>query len=288
MAKMIERLKNSLFAPKNTAAYGQDKAGRVLLYLAFWIILISIPFTIDIFKTPLFGVRYQEVMKDAFEKSEKIDVEVVDNQLISSKETPYVVNIKDLNLTLLFDEELKVSELTNVSNLQSIMIWLGREKVYLLYQPAQGFNFMTFELAPYEKLENINNLDFSKALNPNDSAFWGQFFNAMDEIINLHLTRIRLTYVFITFFESLGVLITSIILVSLLIKLFKGSLPITFKEIFKVVTYAHTPYALGLLLGMLYNISWIDDIAMIVSVIFANIASNELVKNKIIKNQNQN
>lgn len=284
MKRIIERFKNSILAPKKIAPYAFDKFGKVLLYLLFWVVLISVPFIINIFTTPLIDHSEYSLIKDALVGSDVIDAQIIDNQLISAQEAPYIVNVKDLGVTLIFDPTFNANELKGETDLQSVILLLGKEELFLLFQPARGF-ITPIPLADYSKLENINNIDFARAVDRNDAVFWEQLYASINDLVDIFILRVRLSQVGITIFDSLLVLAASILLITVLIKLFKGSFPITFKEIFKVVTYSYTPYALGLLLGVLYNLSWLDDIAMIVSVVFANVATSELVRIKLTNRQ---
>ena len=283
MKRIIERFKNSILAPKKIAPYAFDKFGKVLLYLLFWVVLINVPFIINIFTTPLIDHSEYSLIKDALVESDVIDAQIIDNQLISAQEAPYIVNVKDLGVTLIFDPTFNANELKgNGPTIGYSFVRKGR--VILAFPTSSGF-ITPIPLADYSKLENINNIDFARAVDRNDAVFWEQLYASINDLVDIFILRVRLSQVGITIFDSLLVLAASILLITVLIKLFKGSFPITFKEIFKVVTYSYTPYALGLLLGVLYNLSWLDDIAMIVSVVFANVATSELVRIKLTNRQ---
>ena len=51
------------------------------------------------------------LIKDALVESDVIDAQIIDNQLISAQEAPYIVNVKDLGVTLIFDPTFNANEL---------------------------------------------------------------------------------------------------------------------------------------------------------------------------------
>jgi hypothetical protein len=267
------------------AQYGQDKLSKVILYLIFLLALIILPSIVVIYTSPPLDEPTKDLIRnESFYIADPVNCRISDSKLSCDEDRPYLVNIDDLNISVVFYPAADKDVIGRLKNRKAIVIVMEESRATMTLQSnIPGFRLGDAEIIRYQDMLDINGLDFTKAKDRKDFAFWDQFFRAINTAFIRNQESIHLGFTIVAAVRGTFSLLLSILMFSVLIRLFNNSYPIKFGEVFRLVTYSFTPYAVISVISILYGIDWLINIGMFIAVFYAYISTGVLIRNRLLK-----
>jgi hypothetical protein len=281
----LRRIKDSLLFPKNIAQYSQDKLSKVILYLIFLLALIILPSILVIYTSPPLDEPTKDLIRNqSFYLAETVNCEISESKLSCDEDRPYLVNIDDLNISVVFYPKADKDVIGQLKNRKAVVIIMEEARATMTIQSnIPGFRVGDVEIIRYQDLPELNGLNFRHAKDRKDFVFWNQFFGAVSLAFAKHQEAIHLGFTIVAALQGTFSLLFSILMFTVLIRLFNNAYPISFGEVFKLVTYSFTPYAVVSIIAVLYGIDWLINVGMFISFFYAYISTGICIRNRLLK-----
>lgn len=268
---MYQKFKNCLLFPRQIAQYIDDKFSKNLIYFLILLLIYCIPSVVKICCMTTIDSSYGADLVEEFTSLDyKINYKLENNELVSTTTTPttqvlktsVTINRYDIPVYVTFtDNELDYNAL-DIKNDNVVLIKFYKSELQIsLYTVVDGSNSIIsggsnsnetrlFKKS-YEQL-SISDVDFSKPFSVN-------FKNQILSTVNTVFTSVKRTYLALFIFIdliaiSLSLLVT-LLLMSLLVKIFVNPFGIKFGKVFTMFMLCTTPSVITEILYQMTGIS---------------------------------
>lgn len=270
---MYQKIKNSLFFPKEIATSYKDK---VIGFIIFLILLATLPFVLYICVNGIITSDDIRNVKLAFYESPIVEYRIENNTLVSNTTTAhnrYLVSEENtIGIAFIGNEaeSLEVSE--------QYVISFQDDGVYLVFP---YINATSFKLSTYEKLEGIN---FEEAKTLENNEFWQTMLLFVDEVMDSIKFIVYPSAIIVVLVQMIGKILFGILINTIILLMFERTTVVKFKEVFKNTSVAFFPYIIGVILAYAFNLGILMNVGNIIAFIYALIAHNEYRRIKIKEN----
>lgn len=274
---MYQRLKASLVNPRNIALYVKDKFITTLCYVLIFTLLFAVPYVASIKNL---GTSLIRKYKETFPITEVIDYKIENKQLVSTSgvDKLYCYKLENnnpfLKLALVIGNNL-TDEFKNEHKNDFLIIYTI-DGVYFSDDIKSGM----IKICDYE-----NDADLA-LLKDNDINTSNAFYGLIDGYVNSHKGIIYGIGIPLIIIYSLSQFMFLAMLITIFSVLVYRRQNLGFATILRIVIYSMLPQTLGLMFSLfLYGTTVgaiLSDVGFIVTVIFAIMAMNQTIKNKII------
>lgn len=267
----LRRFSNSLFAPKDIIPYAKDKWYVTLLFFILLTFISTLPFLVSTITNNEISYEAKRELRVTF-SDEKIPFSISNGKLIRNDNSEEIYSkIVLSNLKVIFTSNNEVDK-DLVSN--NFIIAFKSDGVYLIQSVVEQ------RLFRYDEYDSeLNGINFMDATYSNIN-FWNRIFSVANKEyskIRAELISFQVIYIFLS--NAL-----SFVLASLAFALFQSvrtSPFIKFSRLWKLCIYLLTPYVIGNLLAILFNISLLYYAGFFVSAFYAVYVGRTIINNSI-------
>lgn len=270
MRWLITRIKNSILHPKEISKYRFDSIGYVILYLILLILIsgIAIPIKYS-FVNELDENQKVEILRYAVD-TQGLDCVMDDAQLSCNLTEPEEFYLN--SSYIIIKGQLDVNVLDILSEEQPFAAIVFEENQVSIYSRTNKIGNMLYEDLPSE----FHNLDFNNISDITADDFWNPVFTGTSKLISEYKTIFVASISIIIYASNAFVMLFTLILMTLLLKLFSLRIKISFSEAFKIVVYSMTTYSFILALSLALGFTLTPFIEVLIVVIYTNIALSNI------------
>ena len=273
----IKRLSNSLFSPKDVIPYRTDKWWITLLYFIFLLVLSILPLSISVVRGDVLGYETKKEIKSFFHGKEEI--------LFSIKDGKLVHDDNNYSYTYAQDVTTDISIIFSLSN--SIETELISAKTYVIFKETGVYlsqSAMHIKLFEYNEYTELDNFDFGDLSNSNSPSWDTIFTVAIEEINKVKPTITIMSIIMLSASETMTLLFISLMLA--FFQSFTLTKIISFGQTWKMCIYLLTPYVIGNVLAMLFNLSILFYLGLAMTALYAASLSQRILREKSGRNEN--
>ena len=273
----IKRLSNSLFSPKDVIPYRTDKWWITLLYFIFLLVLSILPLSISVVRGDVLGYETKKEIKSFFHGKEEI--------LFSIKDGKLVHDDNNYSYTYAQDVTTDISIIFSLSN--SIETELISAKTYVIFKETGVYlsqSAMHIKLFEYNEYTELDNFDFGDLSNSNSPSWDTIFTVAIEEINKVKPTITIMSIIMLAASETMTLLFISLMLA--FFQSFTLTKIISFGQTWKMCIYLLTPYVIGNVLAMLFNLSILFYLGLAMTALYAASLSQRILREKSGRNEN--
>lgn len=251
---IFQNMISAITSPKSAFLRIKDKKSKIVGYLLFLILLMSLP-------TIILGIIRADSL---FLSSETLNVELVSFTNKDLEISNYRLVAHDVNLSETVDVYHFTVGDVRVST-AGFIFKLAEEGIETYYAVGQGMT-IPIDMVSYEEL-NVENLNLS-------GSNINVLVNMVTKAFSLN-TQIVLTVLFSNILAQAFSLLLAILFLSMLSNINKR-IPIKFSHHFKVNTYLASSYAVAMLIFSLFNLRGLGFVALIIYYIYYFVAYNSI------------
>ena len=225
---MFKRIRDSLVYPKEILNYRKDHILFVLLYIAFFALLLSSRSVIDVIKYDGLTSAYKASIEEEMTIVSQ-DCEILDATLVCDGE--HYINLYSDPLFTIYLYSGDIALLSEYpSDNYSIIINDDQAHFYVV-----GRNSLSIPLSDLPS--SLHNIDFADQVN-NPSVFYNNLFNGIDDLLVLEKSFWGPMVVLVEMFVTIAFYLVFILMSASFLKMRHKVIP--FKETFTLTTYSST------------------------------------------------
>lgn len=285
---MYKCFKDCLLSPGKIVNYLDLKTKKIVLYVVILLCLYTIPFCVSFMSSFGGDRKVMDSLVDDFESSETINYRIEEGLLQCDKDITQTVNLEGLsnrmgyNVIVVFGNNEKLNIELKQNQFYVIFRKDHIEVVLALYDSYDGTvgggqsqlsvikgstDKITLVEFTYEKL-GLKNINFAKDSDNFDFELVSVYNRIIDDL------RIP-----VYIFGSIGIIVVqtisllfSLLMVSVLLRIFNRMLNISFTTILKICIFSSTIMVVGKALSLCLNSDFIASITYLIFVIYVLIA----------------
>ncbi|MCF7927033.1 MAG: DUF1189 domain-containing protein [Candidatus Izimaplasma sp.] len=239
---MLTRFKDALVYPRRVIRYRKDAMWKVLLYIAFFALLLTTRTIISTIKYDGLSYQYKEHIKENVTPLAS-SCEIVESDLNCDEQ----INTKLYEETF-FEFHINSNNTLDTSYYSGMYNFVFHQDTFNII--FSGVSVKTYKIS--ELPEEFHNIDFD-LMSENPDLFYNQFFDGVDQFVVSYKTFWAPIILVFDFLSSVVLFLFFILLSSWFLKMRFKVLP--FKEIFKMITYISTALYVILILDSLYQLN---------------------------------
>lgn len=264
---IIQRLRDSLFSPKQIINYKDDNFFKVLTMFLLLVILLVLPSTLSISTKKYLSYNDELELKKVI-SGEVIPFQIKNGKLLNDNDNDNFIYQKDIDGYI----KLVVSNSSDLNLGTNLVILIGTDGVYLTNQ------ILKLQLLTYEDHPSLNNTDLKELGNVN-SPQWNNVLTVIRASYQEFMEFYRPVMITANVISAIGILL----FMSLVIAFFqhftlKGL--IEFRKFWKLVIYLFTPYVVLETIFTLFGVNLVY-LSFIVTAVYTIILSRQIQTNSI-------
>ena len=281
---MYQRIKAALVNPRKIVDYVNDRLGITIIYLIIFSLLFALPYLLIIKD---FGSYFKSAITKDVQKSEVIEYVICDGKLTSKNEEAktHVLNFE--NTSMGYFNIVVGNDLEGISKdllASTIIIQYAEDGIY--------FTQASLIQTKTKLLDYTNDFVDLSLMKSGDLNSINGFTKYIDIFLNQYKSVIYILAFPSILIYSVGEILLTTLMSTILLILFFGKYGIKFGKIYKITLYCALPTIIGVLLSILFS-SWpifgiFKHIGFFATTCFSIIAINELAKRNFIKNKEEN
>lgn len=263
---MLKKIKIGLSMPKQIIQFRFERIGATILYFFVMVLITLIPTLIDLIKLSSLDPATKNEIKNDFVDAGGANCNIQNQTLSCIQAEPTMIRLTGLQpFIVVFDPS---NTYTVPSN--STAILFGEKGVYF---KQSG---LSLEIVQYENHPSFEGMDFNNSSSRTDNTFWDPFFEIVDYFIQANKGSIVSVGLFAGFISIALDQATTLLFMAALLYMLNSVYRMKFGELFRITTYAMTPYIFIQLIAILLNVSIIVYVGMIMTGIYAITAVRQI------------